>query len=104
MFNGMAIRSISRWEFDGLLRWRRILESFTGWHVEWFANDTGNIIGVVYEGRGEADWSHVMLERDDRGTFRVCAQQIGVASLEDAREQLIHIMGTTEQSRQHCVS
>ena len=50
----MAIRSISRWEFDGLLRWRRILESFTGWHVEWFANDAGTLIGVVYEGRGEA--------------------------------------------------
>jgi hypothetical protein len=95
----MAIRSISRWEFDGLLRWRRILESFTGWHVEWFANDAGTLIGVVYEGRGDADWSHVILERDDRGTFRVCAQKIGVASQEEARTQLLRTMNASEQSQ-----
>ena len=68
----MAIKSIGRWEFDKLLEYHRVLESFMGKQVEWFADKARNLIGTIALTKVGRSWSYAILRRDKLGNFQVC--------------------------------
>lgn len=66
----MAIRSLSRKKFDTNKPSRSPILEQTIEEVEWFADDGGNVIGVLARDRTDKDWSIAVLGRDERGKFR----------------------------------
>jgi len=67
----MVIKDIGRVEFIRRLSLQSDLEHFVGKEVEWFANETGNIIGTIALGDKSRGWNYVILRRNRIGKFRV---------------------------------
>ena len=68
----MVIKDISRAEFIRRLSLQSDLEHFIGKEVEWFSNETGNIIGTIALGDSSRGWNYVILRRNRMGKFHVC--------------------------------
>jgi hypothetical protein len=60
--------------------------------VEWFADDTGTILGAIAYHHLDLDWSFVVLQRAGDGTFHAVARAAGLRVLDDARSLLIEKM------------
>jgi hypothetical protein len=91
----MAIRALSRQEFDRFRSAQRTLASLTRKAVEWFADDTGDVIGAIADHHGsDLNWSFVALGRHLDGNFRVFALDFGFPSADDARRLLFAKMET----------
>jgi hypothetical protein len=88
----MAIRSVSRVEFDryGPARAPESEDIFD--ETEWFADDSAVVIGLIALDKADKDWLIVVLGRDERGTFRAIDVESCILSIEDARIQLIEKM------------
>ena len=94
----MSARSISRDEFVRCLGLHDDLERFVGKEIEWFADDTGNVIGTIaLAGRG---WSCVILKRDKTGGFRVCTVRGSLYSVDAARADVLSEMKVAERTGQ----
>jgi hypothetical protein len=100
----VAIKSISRWEFNQLLPEHIFLESVVGTQVAWWADEDGNIIGATARGATEPCWRYIILERNGVGGFRVCNLQSGIKSRLVASVQLLRAMGATRKRRQDKLS
>ena len=68
----MVIKDIGRTEFIHRLSLRSDLEQFIGKEVEWFTNQTGNVIGTIALGDSSRGWNYVILRRNRMGKFHVC--------------------------------
>jgi hypothetical protein len=91
----VAIRTLSTHELDRLRPARTTMaRRLTDHAVEWFADDTGTVLGAIaYETRGLA-WSVVILGRDTLGRFCAFDRDISVGRLADARRLLVEKMAS----------
>jgi len=88
----MAIRALSLQEFDRLNAARAAVRRHTDTAVEWFADDTGAILGAIAYHHFDLDWSIVVFGRDDTGDFRRLDRCAGLTILDDARHLLVNKM------------
>jgi len=86
----MAIRSMSRKEFDSFQPTRLPIADVVIEEVEWFADDDGIVIGVITRDWSDRDWSIAVLGRDSRrGTFRAFDADASIGKLDTARLLLV---------------
>jgi hypothetical protein len=67
----MRIKTIPRFEFERLVPHNLALENFMVNQVEWFSNRSGNLLGTIAKGKGEAGWNYAVLKQDTKGDFHV---------------------------------
>ena len=65
----MAIKNISRAEFNRIFTFHSELAPYIGDEVEWFADDAKNVIGVIARGVSDSCWSYAILRRNVLGDF-----------------------------------
>ena len=90
----MAINSISRWEFDAFGPSRGPLVGVAWEEVEWFADEAGNVIGVLTHDLADDDWGYAVLGRDRNGVFRAVGNDVSIKRQDKARTRLIAEMET----------
>jgi hypothetical protein len=90
----MAIRALCLQEFDRLNSARARVARHTDQAVEWFADDTGAVLGAIAYHHLDLDWSLVVLRREGDGTFSAVERAAGLKVLDDARRTLIEKMET----------
>ena len=100
----VAIKSISRWEFNQLLPEHIFLEGVVGTQVAWWADEDGGIIGATAQGATEPCWRYIILERNGVRGFRVCSLQSGIKSRLMASVQLLRAMEATRKRRKDKLS
>ena len=100
----VAIKSISRWEFNQFLPEHIFLESVVGTQVAWWADKEESIIGATAQGATEPCWRYIILERNGAGGFRVCSLQSGIKSRLVASVQLLRAMESIRKRRQDSLS
>src|ERR1035437_1111950 len=98
MDSGMALKAISRYEYDKLMPGRAVLERFTGKQVEWFANDAKNVLGAVDHARTGGTWSYVVMKKNVRDVFRVLELKSKLASRAEAEVRLRRAMEAAEST------
>ena len=89
-------RMISRHEFDKLFPDRTLLESFTGQQVEWFVNESNNIVGAIDHEPRVGTWSYVVMKRNQEGILRVLELNENMISRPDAETELFLKMEAAE--------
>jgi hypothetical protein len=86
----VAIRAVSRKEFDRFHPTRISVADLPIEEIEWFAEDDGIVIGVITRIAGDRDWSIAVLGRDTtRGPFRAFDADANCGKLETARRLLL---------------
>jgi hypothetical protein len=88
----MAIRAVTRQEFDRFGATRLTLNGRTRTVVEWFADDTGVLLGSVACHESDHDWSFMVLKRDIYGKFHVVHLETHCRDVDDARRLLFERM------------
>jgi hypothetical protein len=96
----MRIRAIPRYQFDRLLPHHFALESLMGEEVEWFSNQSGNMLGAVARGEGVAGWNYVILKRDKQGDLHFRKVMSNFFSLRAAKVDLLLSMAEIESANQ----
>ena len=96
----MAIKGISRRDLDQFLPHRGAIGKFIGVEVEWFADDVGNIIGVIAQGTTSINWGYAVLRRDENGKYAYWDLKTGIASRDAARIQIVCTMEATQKNGQ----
>jgi len=81
-------RSVTKEEFDTFNPSRGQLTALIADEQEWYADERGNVIGVLILDKIDKDWAYVILGRDRRRAFRAIDTGVSIASRDDAREQL----------------
>jgi hypothetical protein len=94
----MAIRALSLREFDRFNAARARVARHTDQAVEWFADDTGSVLGALAYHHLALDWSLVVLKQNDDGTFRAIERAAGLRVLDDARRLLVDKMAAARQT------
>jgi hypothetical protein len=90
----MAVRALSRQEFNRFSSAQATLADFTSKAVEWFADDTGLVVGAVAHHESDLNWSFIVLSRDADRQFRPCYLQFGAWNVDEARRLLLASMRT----------
>jgi hypothetical protein len=90
--DSMAIRALSLSEFDRFNAARARVARHTDQAVEWFADDTGTVLGAIAYHHLDLDWSLVVLRRNRDGTFCASDRAAGLCVLDDARRLLLDKM------------
>jgi hypothetical protein len=85
----MGIHALSRQEFDRFSSTQLTLAAFTTAAVEWFADDTGLVLGAVTHREADRHWSFVVLVRDSHGQFGPLTLQFGAWNAGEARRLLL---------------
>jgi hypothetical protein len=98
----VSINNISCSAVDRFLPHRNAIGQFIGSEVEWFADPAGNIVGIVAEGKANANWGYVVLRRDEHGKYRYWDLETRIDSRETARRQMVRIMEATQPGGQKC--
>jgi hypothetical protein len=89
----MGIHALCLQEYERFNSARSTLARHTDRAVEWFADDTGDILGAIVYHPGDLAWSWVVVARDhDDGTFRALDRDAARRALDDARRQLVEKM------------
>jgi hypothetical protein len=94
----MAIRALTIQEFDQIRSARSALARATNDAVEWFADDTGLVIGAIAYHQVLLDWSFIVFERDNRGGFRSVACEVALRDLGEARRLLVENMARVKST------
>ena len=84
----MAIRPITQKEFDRLQPNRKPMDRLVVEQQEWFANETGSLLGTVYFDAADNCWGCAMLGRDEQGEFRTMQMDGRLPSAKDASATL----------------
>jgi hypothetical protein len=84
----MAIRAVSRQEFDRFGATRVTINGVTHKAIEWFADDTGVVIGAIAYDESALGWAFVILARDIYGNFRAFNLETGLGDLDDTRRRV----------------
>src|SRR5712672_1216993 len=92
----MAIRTPSLQAFDQFRSARTTMaRRLTAQAVEWFADDTGAVLGAIAYDAQDLGWSFVILGRDHHGQFHALDRDIGLDDLASARWLLVKKMART---------
>ena len=84
----IAIRSISRYEFDAFAPTRSVIATMIMDEVEWFADEHGVVIGFIARDKSDNNWSVCVLGPDGLGNFRAIDAATDIGSHLEARSQL----------------
>ena len=95
----MAVKDVSRAEFNRLLPLHSTLEHLIGKEVEWFSDKTGNILATIALGDSNRGWNYVILKRNQMGKFHVCDVGCNFYSHAAARVDLMIAMAAASQNR-----
>jgi len=88
----VAIKQISRGEFSQFIQNTSLIYSLAGHPDEWYADETGNILGILGECRTPPKWFYAVLQRDDTGNFRLIEIKPKLENLDVARTELLRAM------------
>ena len=88
----MAVINIVRAEFQRLVPSHHVLDGFIGAEIEWFADDTRAILGVIALGKSARAWNWVAFKRQAGGDYRACKLIWDVDDWDVARVQLLQAM------------
>src|SRR5687768_13931429 len=88
----MAIRALFRQEFDRFSASQSVLDDLTSKAVEWFADDTGAVLGAIAHHVSDLNWSFVVLGRNHHADFRAIYLDFGFWNADDARGVLFKKM------------
>jgi hypothetical protein len=95
----MVIRKIRKFNFDQLLSWHGLLETFLGKQVEWFTDEASNIIGTIAGAEADKGWNFAILRRDRMGYFRMCHLRRDLYTLRTAKTDLRRSMARAENRK-----
>jgi hypothetical protein len=100
----MAIRALSKQEFErfGLPSWT--LARLTDHAIAWFADEAAPIVGAIAPHGSEFDWSFVILKRDHYGKVRALDLTFGIRDPEAARQRLFERMTTALEASDNPLS
>jgi hypothetical protein len=102
----MAIRALSRQEFDRFGSPSRTLARLTDHAIAWFADDVAPIVGAIAPRGSDRAWSFVILKRDRYGKVRAVDLTVGIRDSEAARHRLFERMTTaleaSDSPLSHC--
>ena len=96
----MVVRNISRNGFDQLFRSHLFLDRFIGTETEWFAADTGKVIGVIASGQGNHRWNSAVYSRGQAGaiqTGNLSWVSLGLQDAPTTRVRLLLAMAAAER-------
>ena len=85
----LAINPISRRQFDAFEPARVPIAGLVWEEIEWFADEAGNIIGVLTHDLKDDDWGYAVLGRDSNGVFRAIENDVSIERQDDARTRLV---------------
>ena len=85
----LAINPISRRQFDAFEPARVAIGSLVWEEIEWFADEAGNVIGVLTYDVKDDDWGYAVLGRDRNGTFRAIENDVSIERQDVARTRLV---------------
>jgi hypothetical protein len=94
----MAVRPLSRQEFNRFSTEHAGLNGVKQRAVEWFSDDLGFVYGAILYEEAVPDWSIVTLTRDIDGRLRIFDLDVHLGSLDDARRLLVATMGIASAS------
>lgn len=92
----MAIGPITKKQFESLQPGYKPMSRLVVEEREWFADQSGSVIGTVTFDPAEKDWGWVILAREDQGEFRVVQMGARLAKHDEARKQLRETMRRLE--------
>ena len=92
------IQPISRRTFDALNPERPSIAANRFQEVEWFAERSKVVIGLVAQERIRGDWMIGVQGRDEHGRFHEIESEEHIAHQEDAREVLVAKMDSITKS------
>ena len=81
----MAIKSISRTEFNRIFTFDSELAPYIGEEFEWYADDAENVIGTIARGMSDSSWTYTILRRNALGDFLVSTLSRDFMHLQTAR-------------------
>ena len=93
----MAIRPITKDQFDSLQKTSKPMARLRVDEEEWFANGTGTLLGAVFFDPTEECWGWVMLTREDQRDFRVLQMDGNLPDVAESRTKLRAIMAQVEE-------
>ena len=91
----MAIRPITKEQFDAIQPSHKAMTRLRVDEHEWFADESGTIIGAVIFDATE-DWGWVILGRDEQREFRMVKMVSRLGTKDDAKEKLRSAMSGLE--------
>ena len=88
----MAIKRITRAEFDRFEPQRAAEAEEVFEEVEWFRDEGRTVIAVLARHRADDDWAYAVLGRDEHGTFRAFESEVGFPGPDETRTELLGLM------------
>jgi hypothetical protein len=88
----MTIHALSPWDFDRFNSARATVARHTDTAVEWFADDTGAVLGAIAYHHLNLEWSLVVLGKDRHGKFCTVEHDSGLHILDEARRLVVEKM------------
>jgi hypothetical protein len=85
----LAIRPLSRKEFDSFGPARSVIATLVMDEVAWFADKNDVVIGFVARDKDDKNWSVCVLGPDGRGSFHTIDRAEGFMNESEARSQLV---------------
>ncbi len=85
----LAINPISRPQFDAFEPARMPIGGVIWDEIEWFADEAGNVIGVLTYDSKDDDWGYAVLGRDSNGVFRAIENDVSIERKDVARTRLV---------------
>ncbi len=92
----MAIKTITKQQFDAFGPARSPMVTSIATEKLWFSDDDANIIGTVMLDHSDKDWNYVILGRDENGDFRWIEGDSSFPSQEDGERELKAAMSKIE--------
>jgi hypothetical protein len=90
----MAIRALSRQEFNWFGSARSAFARVTSNAVEWFTDDADSVFGAIVYQECARDWSFIIVTHDTYGDFRALDRHSGLHTVDEARRVLSARMET----------
>lgn len=56
---------------------------------EWYSDDAGSTLGVVFRDREDGDWGYVVLKPDEKGEFRCVKVESSIGTIQAARVRVL---------------
>ena len=85
----LAINPISLRQFDTFEPTRVLIAGLVWEELEWFADEAGNVIGVLTHDLKDDDWGYAVLGRDGNGVFRAIENDVSIERQDYARTRLV---------------
>ena len=85
----LAIHPISLRQFDAFGPTRVPIAGVVWEELEWFADEAGNVIGVLTHDVKDDDWGYAVLGRDRNGVFRAIENDVSFERQDVARTRLV---------------